>query len=184
MATPTTAPTSATAVHASGGQTHFPPFDQHYFAGQLIWLVIFFGGLYLFLSRWALPRLGGTIKARHDRITGDINAAAAMKKEADEAEAAYQSALAAARRDAQVFAALARARMAAVADEARKTLEAELGDKLAAAEATIAATKAEAMSHVEAIATDTAAAIVERLLGGAAPAEGEITGAVKAALVS
>jgi F-type H+-transporting ATPase subunit b len=183
MAAPITAPTSATAVQASGGETHFPPFDQHFFAGQLIWLVIFFGALYLFLSRWALPRLGGTIQARHDRITGDVAAAEAMKKEADEAEKAYQAALAAARRDAQGIAAEVRTRMASEADETRRKLEAELGEKLAGAEATIAATKAEAMSHVEAIAADTASAIVERLLGGAAPAAEEIDGAVKAALV-
>ncbi|HVV91947.1 MAG TPA: F0F1 ATP synthase subunit B' [Hyphomicrobiales bacterium] len=178
MATSTTA---TTEVPAGGGGTKFPPFESHYFAGQLIWLVIFFGGLYLFLSRWALPRLGGTIQARHDRIAGDVAAAAAMKKQADDAEKAYQDALAAARRDAQGIAGEVRARLAAEADETRKKLEGELGEKLAAAEATIAATKAEAMSHVEAIATDTAGAIVERLLGKGA-LQGDIGGAVKTAL--
>ena len=46
-------------------------------------------------------------------------------------------------------------------------LEADLGQRLAEAEATIAAKKAQAMGNVRAIATDTAAAIVERLTGKA-----------------
>jgi F-type H+-transporting ATPase subunit b len=183
MATPTSATTEVPASPASGaGHANFPPFESSTFAAQLVWLAIFFGALYLFLSRYALPRLGGAIQARHDRITGDFKAAEAMKQQADDAEKAYQSALAAARRDAQGIAQDVRTRLGAEADERRKSLEAELATKLAAAEATITATKTEAMSHVEAIATDTAAAIVQRLLGGAAPAESEISGAVKAAL--
>ena len=44
-------------------------------------------------------------------------------------------------------------------------LEAELADKLAAAEATIAATKTKAMTNVQAIAAEAASTIVETLIG-------------------
>jgi F-type H+-transporting ATPase subunit b len=44
-------------------------------------------------------------------------------------------------------------------------LEAELGEKLAKAEARIRATRDEAMGHVRGIAEDTAKTIVEKLTG-------------------
>lgn len=47
----------------------------------------------------------------------------------------------------------------------RKTLEAGLNDKLAAAEAQIATTKAQAMSSVAGIATDTAGEIIKHITG-------------------
>ncbi len=47
----------------------------------------------------------------------------------------------------------------------------ELAAKFAAAESQIAATRAQAMSNVAAIAKDAAAAIVERLIGRPAQAE-------------
>jgi F-type H+-transporting ATPase subunit b len=56
------------------------------------------------------------------------------------------------------------------ADARRKAIESELNTKLAEAEKTIAATKAAAMTNVRGIALDTAAAIVERLIGTAPPA--------------
>jgi len=64
-----------------------------------------------------------------------------------------------------------------IALENRKVIEAELNAKLSAAEQTIAATKATAMGNVRAIATEAAAAIVERLIG-TAPAGQDVDRAV------
>ena len=50
-------------------------------------------------------------------------------------------------------------------------LEGNLATKLADAEKTIAATKTSAMANIEAVATDTAIAIVERLIGTAPSAQ-------------
>jgi F-type H+-transporting ATPase subunit b len=51
------------------------------------------------------------------------------------------------------------------AEAERKTLEQSLSARLAAADQTIAATKAAAMANVQAIAEETAIAIVARLVG-------------------
>jgi F-type H+-transporting ATPase subunit b len=172
----TTAGTPPPAEHNS-----FPPFDSSNFAGQIFWLVISFAILYLFLSRWALPRLGGTMEARKNRLTGDLKAAEDMKKAAEQAGLAYEAALTEARRGAQAIAQEARSKLSAEADETRRKLEAELAAKLAAAEAQITVTKAQAMSNVEGIAMDTAGAIVRRLLGQDAQPS-ELNEAVKSAL--
>ena len=66
---------------------------------------------------------------------------------------------------------------AAEAEATNKRLEAELHEKLAAAERSIAASRAAAMANVASIAAETAAAIVERLIG-AAPAQPDVATAV------
>ena len=67
----------------------------------------------------------------------------------------------------------------AEADATHKQLEAKLHEKLAAAEQSIASTRTAAMGNVRSIAAETAAAIVERLIGKA-PADHEIAAALDA----
>jgi len=49
-------------------EASFPPFDPTYFASQLFWFAISFVLLYVLLSRFVLPRIGGAIEERRDRI--------------------------------------------------------------------------------------------------------------------
>jgi F-type H+-transporting ATPase subunit b len=164
------AQTTHATTEAHGGaheDVGFPPLETETFAGQLVWLAITFGLLYVLLSRMVLPRLGGILENRRSLIATDLDDAAAMKKRAEDAGAAYDKALAEARSRAQILAQETRSKLAAESDAKRKVLEADLGQRLAEAESTIAAKKAQAMGNVRTIATDTAAAIVERLTGKA-----------------
>lgn len=149
----------------------FPPFETETFGGQLLWLAITFGLLYLLLSRLVLPRLSGIIDGRRETIARDLDEAAAMKTRAEEAGTAYEKALAEARTRAQALAQETRGQLAAESETKRKALEVDLAGRLAEAEASIAAKKADAMSNVRAIAHETAAAIVERLTGRAPSAQ-------------
>ncbi len=72
----------------------FPPFDSATFPSQILWLAITFGLFYIFLKRVALPRLSDILEHRSDRIAQDLDQAARMKEEADEAIAAYEQELA------------------------------------------------------------------------------------------
>jgi F-type H+-transporting ATPase subunit b len=172
----------ATTAHTEAGhKAPFPPFQAETFASQLFWLVIVFVALYLLASRLVLPRVGGIIDARAKRIEDDLAEAQRFKGEADAANAAYEKALADARSRAQAMANETRDKQQAASDAKRKTLEQQLDVKLAAAEKTIAATKNEAMGNVRSIASDAAAAIVQRLTG-AQPSGDAIAAAVNDAL--
>lgn len=160
--------TAQTQAHG-GAKPQFPPFQKETFASQLIWLAIFFVGLYLLMSRIALPRVGGIIEARTSQIEGDLAEANRLKLESESAIAAYEKTLADARVNAQAIGAKKRDELMAEADKRRKTLEDQLNRKLEDAEKTIAATKTSAMGNVRGIATEAAAAIVERLIGQAPP---------------
>jgi|SRR5581483_4693301 len=168
-------------TEAPGGKTVFPPFDTQTFPSQLVWLAISFVLLYLLMAKIALPRVAAIFEERSKRISGDIKAAQDFKEQSDAAHMAYEKALADARSRAQSIAGDMREKQAAESEALSKKLEAELHEKLAASERSIAATRATAMGNVGTIATDTASAIVQRLIG-TTPADHEVAAAVGDAL--
>jgi F-type H+-transporting ATPase subunit b len=168
-------PTAYTEVPEPQGV--FPPFQSEHYPSQLIWLTISFVLLYMLMSKIALPRIGSILAERSRIISDDLAAAERLKQQSDTARTAYEKALADARVRAQAIASSTREKQSAEADAAHKLLEAQLNERLATAEQSIAATRTSAMGHVHAIASDTASAIVERLIGKA-PAEHEIAAAL------
>lgn len=167
-----------TAHTEAPGEKHaFPPFKSQHFPSQLFWLALTFILLYVLMSRIALPRIGGILTARSKHIADDLAAAQRLKDQSDAANATYQKSLADARARAQGIANDTREQQAAEAAATNKKLEAQLHEKLAAAEQSIAATRSAAMGNVGSIASDTAAAIVERLIG-TVPAQGDVAAAV------
>lgn len=159
--------TSAQTTAPGGLKAPFPPFNPEHFASQIVWFAIFFVALYLIISKLAIPQIGGIMAARAGRVSDDLAEANRLKTESDTALAAYEKSLADARNRAQALANETRDKLNAEAERSRKVLEAELNARLADADKTIAATKSAAMAHIETVATDTAIAIVERLIGTA-----------------
>jgi F-type H+-transporting ATPase subunit b len=155
----------------------FPPFDATTFASQLLWLALTFVALYLLMSRIALPRVATILEDRRQRIEGDLADAQRLKEQSDAAIAAHEKALAQARGRAQALANETMQKQAAQAEANRKELDARLNVRIAEAEKSIATTRMAAMANVQGIATEAAAAIVERLTGTAPPGQ-EIAAAV------
>src|SRR6201988_4908826 len=163
-----TAKGQKTGAHTETDGGHggsFPPFDSSTFASQLVSLVIAFIALYIIVSRFALPKVGGTIEARQKAIEGDLAQAQKLKDESDAALRAYEADLAAARSRAQAIGNETREKLNASSEAERKSLEAKLAGKLADAEKQIASTRTAAMGNVKSIAADAAGAIVQRLTG-------------------
>jgi F-type H+-transporting ATPase subunit b len=161
------------------GHSAFPPFQAEHFPSQLLWLSISFVLLYVLMSKIALPRIGAIMAERSKLIGDDLAAAERLKEQSNAAHAAYEKSLADARGRAQSIASSTREKQTAEADAAQKRLEAQLHERLAAAEQSITTTRTAAMGNVRGIAADTASAIVERLIGKA-PADHEIAAALDA----
>ncbi|PLP57754.1 ATP F0F1 synthase subunit B' [Mesorhizobium loti] len=185
---------AAAGDHAAQGETHagtevpaegghgggtFPPFNPATFSSQIFWLIITFGLFYLFLKKVVMPRLGGILEVRSNRIAQDLDQAAKLKSEADAAVAAYEQELAEAKANANTIGQKARDEAKAEAEVARKGVEAGLEKKLVEAEERITAIKTSAMKDVGSIAETTASAILESLVGKSDKAE--VVAAVKAA---
>ena len=164
---PTPPTTSGTEAPPPGEKKAFPPFDSSTFPSQLLWLAITFALMYYLMAKVALPRIGGILEDRRDRIASDLDTAERLKQESEEAEAAYDKALAEARAKAFTIAETAREEAKAASDALRAEAEAALNQQLAAAEKRIGEIKSKALSDVGAIAAEATEAIVAALSGAA-----------------
>jgi len=155
----------------------FPPFSPATFASQLLWLAICFGIFYVLMGRIVIPRISGILESRRNRIAADLADAARLKGETDAAIAAYEAALADARKKAAAIAAETRATLTADIDAKRHAADAALHEKLSKAEAEIAEIKAKALAEVSGIARETTQSVVAALSTASISAE-EVAAAV------
>src|SRR5579864_7753156 len=114
--------------------TGLPQFQFQWWAGEIFWLVVIFGALFLLVSRVIVPRVGGTIAAREDKIGGDIGQARRLRDEAEAQSKAAADELAQARARAQKLAADAKAAAAAEASARQAEEDTRLAQVLAEAE--------------------------------------------------
>ncbi len=179
----TQATEAATAAgHAAGAaeKAGMPQLDFSTFPNQIFWLLVTLVVVYLILTKFALPRISAVLAERQGTITNDLAAAEELKLKAQEAEGAYNKALAEARAEAQRIAAETRAEIQADLDKAIAKADAEIAAKSAEAQQAIAEIRAHALESVQEVAKDVAREIVA-MLGGKADAR-SITAAVKAHL--
>ncbi|UNE54694.1 F0F1 ATP synthase subunit B [Bartonella machadoae] len=141
----------------------FPPFDFVHFGSHFFWLAISFGLFYLFISRVIVPRIGGVIETRRDRIASDLDQAMRMKQEADIVVETYERKLAEARFQAHVIAQAASEELKEKVEFERKEIEENLEKKLADAEKQIIKIRDKAMQNVGSIAEELALEIVHKL---------------------
>jgi F-type H+-transporting ATPase subunit b len=151
------------------------------FAPQLIWLAISFVLLYLIMSRLALPRVGQILEERSSRIAGDLATAAKLREDTEKAIAEYEQALADAKARAQGIARQARDEMTRDIERQRAEVDQTIAAQTTDAEKRINTMKEAALTHVGEIATDTAEALVARLLGKTVD-RSELQGAINEAL--
>ncbi|HEX9489392.1 MAG TPA: F0F1 ATP synthase subunit B' [Stellaceae bacterium] len=168
----------APALAAEGGM---PQLNFHDFPPQLVWLAITFIILYVVMAKVALPRVGGVLQMRADRIKDDLDRAAALKEQTDRTIAAYEKARADARNQAVAVGRQTAAGLAQKAAERQAKVGAELTAKIKAAEANIAAARDRAMGEIRTVAADIAADAAKRLVGLQVP-PAEAQAAVAAAL--
>ena len=163
------------AEEAAGG---LPQLDFSTFPNQIFWLVVTLVVIFFVLSRIALPRISAVLAERSGTITNDIAMAEELKLKAEEAEAAYDKALADARTEAQRIIGEAKAEMQAELDAATAEADAQIAAQAAESEARIAEVRAGALEAVREVAKDAAGEIV-RALGSTAD-DAAITAAVEA----
>jgi F-type H+-transporting ATPase subunit b len=132
-----------------------PQLEFSTFPNQIFWLVVTLVVLYMILSRVALPRIGSILAERAGTITADIDAAETYKRQANEAEAAYNKALDDARGEAHKVAEKMRADIQADLDKAMARAEAEIAARTAESERRIAEIRDSANEAVEEVARDT-----------------------------
>lgn len=167
----------AEGAEEAGG---LPQLNAETYVGQVFWLIITFGLLYAFMSRVFLPRLGGVIEERRNRIADDYDQAAEFKRQAEDAQATYERSLADAKARAASIAAETRASVDADIAEMEAENDAKLEAQVAEAEKRIEATAEAARGAVVEAARDTTKALVAALIGET-PTEAAVDAAIEQA---
>lgn len=135
------------------------------FGSQLFWLLVVFGTIYFVIAKGMIPKVRSTTEARDEQIGRDLEKAHAARAEAETIEAEWRE-----RMDA------ARAEAAKVAREAQMASAKDTEAKLSAAVEAIKAKEHAALEQIresvaaarvemEAVATEAAQQMVERLTG-------------------
>lgn len=173
-------PAGASEVAHHGGEGGgLPQFRFEYWGGQIVWLLILFAILYFLFARVFTPRYRKIVETRQATIAGALEEARRVQADADGQAQAVKAEIDQARGNARRMVADANAKAAAELAQKQAAEDARLNAELEAAEQRIRAMRDSAMSNVEAVAADTAQAIVEKLTGAAVtPAE---AGALRAA---
>lgn len=169
---------AAEGAAESGGS--FPPFDPSTYASQLFWLALTFGFFLWFMTKVIVPRIGGILETRQDRIAQDLGKAGELRDEANASIAAYEQELVEAKAKAHEIGQAARDKVNSEATAERQKVEDDLAAKLSEAEQRIATIRTNAMAEVDGIAEETAAEIFAKLLGSKAT-KADLTKAVAAA---
>jgi len=167
-----------TADAKEGGA--FPAFELWHWSGQIFWLLVTFGVLYLVLSRFVLKKLSASLERRSDTIVGALDEAHRLNEQAEEARQALELRLSEARAKARETAAEAHAKVQAEITRAAEATEEKMNVKLAEAETRIAEMRAGAMAEVRNVAREAADRMVSRFGGSAS--KGELDKALDSAL--
>ncbi|MDO9075830.1 MAG: hypothetical protein Q7U72_00075 [Brevundimonas sp.] len=170
---------STEAAHGEGGGG-LPQFEFQHWFGQIVYLIFLFALLYWLMAKVFVPRLRGVIDQRAATIADAVQTARQVQAEAAGQAAAAKAEVEAARASSRATAAAAKARVTDAANARAAEEEAVVNARIAEAETAIGKTRDAAMTNVSSIASDTAAAIVDRLTGKA-PTAAEAAAAVKGA---
>ena len=167
------------AAHAAETSVGMPQLDFATFPNQIFWLVVAIVVLYFIIAKVALPRIGSVIEDRHNAVANDIEQAAEFKRKAEEAEAAYNAALAEARAEAMRIAGEAKADIKSDVDAAIARADAEIAAKSAESAVRIDEIRASALKSIGEVAGIAAIDIVAAIMPSASDAK-----ALKAAVAA
>ena len=151
------------------------------YASQIFWLLIVFGLVYLTIGRGMLPKIESTVDDRNNRIAGDLAAAEAARRAADELEEAQRVRLEANRAEALKVTQAAKDASAREAEAKLKAADADIARRSDEAEARLREATQSALSEIETVAAEAARDLVARL-SGVSVSEAEAAAAVKKAL--
>ena len=158
-----------------------PQFDPSSFASQLFWLVVTFVALYWVVAKIGIQRIGEVLDQRARVIQDDLNRAAQLKTETDQAIETYEAAMTAARDQAHEHMRTIQAEMKSEAEARTAELSAKVTKRIGEAETRINTAKQAAMDGLTSIAADAARDVVSKLVE-LSPDGGTIDAAVAQAL--
>jgi F-type H+-transporting ATPase subunit b len=125
-----------------------PHLDFGTYAGQLFWLAICFVSLYFIVARSVLPKIGGVLEVRGNKIASDLEGADKANNEAGTIETKYQKSLAETSERARNLIEESSKKAKEKLEAKRLDLASKLDEKIKKAEAQVAKIETESQAAV------------------------------------
>jgi F-type H+-transporting ATPase subunit b len=151
------------------------------YLSQWFWLAIVLITIFVVVGLWIVPKVESTVDDRDARIARDLEEAQRLQDQAEASEQAWRERMNAAHAEAQGATAAAKAKVGEKVDRQLAKVDAEIGERVVAAEAELDAARRSALAELELLAAEAAQDIVARLAGAkvsAADARRAVAGAM------
>ena len=132
---------------------------------QLFWLLLTLAVIYFGIGRAMLPKIQGTIDARETRISEDLAAADAARRDADSTEEAYRARMNESRAEALKVTGAAKQDSARATEARVAEADAATRTTIEAAEARLRAATEAALGDIENVAAEAAQEMVAKIAG-------------------
>jgi len=153
----------AMPMSAKAAGAGLPQLDISTWPSQLFWLVVLFTAGYILMAKVVTPRIGTVLEERRAKIDDDLGKARAASEDAARTQSEYEADLDAARSAAAETAKQAAAEAAKQAEAGDAKIAKRLAEKVAKAEAKLAAARSDAMANLNNVAAEAALAAVAQL---------------------
>jgi len=165
VAFPGLAIAAETAAEQGEGGGGMPQLDVSTFPTQIFWLIVVFGALYWLLSTKVIPQIEAVMEERKRRMQSDLDEAARLRAEAEDAYARFETLIADAKTRAGDTVARSKHALEKTHAEHESALDSELTAKIDEAVAAITASADEARKSIDDVAVEVAQAAVQQLIG-------------------
>ena len=146
----------------SGGM---PQLDPEFWISQIFWLTLFFGILYIILSKIILPKISSNLESRKSQILENIEAAEKQRKEADQKIKEYDEIVLKGKKEAKEYINQLKKNVLKEVNLKKENLNNQLDDEIQKAESEIKDLKDKAPEKINKIAIDISSELIQKLIG-------------------
>ena len=146
----------------SGGM---PQLDPKFWISQIFWLTISFGFLFIFLSKFVLPRISENLENRKSQILENIEIAEKHREESEAKVKEYEKIIEDSRLKAKGIINDAKIKIKSEINLKKDALENEINSEIVLAEKEIEDLKKRSPDKIQKIAVDTSKDMLKQLIG-------------------
>ena len=146
----------------SGGM---PQLDPEFWISQIFWLTITFGFLYLFLSKFILPKISSNLELRKSQIQENIETAEKQREMSEVKLKEYDEIILKSKLDAKNIFKNAREKIIKDINLKKETLDKQIDEEISNAEEEIKTLKKDATDKINKIAIETSSDLLKKLIG-------------------
>ena len=154
---------STNAISAESGG--MPQLNPEFWISQIFWLILTFGILYIFLSKFILPKISENLETRKSQILENIETAGEQKEESEKKISEFDKIINQSNLDAKKYFNEARQKILEDINKKRSDVEKAIENEVKSAEDEIKNLKISSSDKIKKIAVETSSELLKELIG-------------------